>query len=310
MKVVYIAGSGRSGSTILDNVLGQLDGWVSVGEVRFLWERGILEDRRCGCGEAFHACPFWTAVLARAFGTPGGADPHRMLALLDGGTRARRIPMLVGAARRRRFVRGLNGLPEALGDLYRAIAQESGARVIVDSSKLPTYGAVLGEVPGIDLRVVHLVRDPRAAAFSWLREKPLPDRPGASMQRQSALRSSMLWTLWNGAAGAFWKPGPALLRLRYEDVVVRPREAVARIAALAGEPTAGGGPFVGDTEVLLAPSHGVAGNPSRFTTGRVHLRPDDAWRTQMRPADRRVVRLVTWPLLRRLGYAGRGSDSG
>ena len=67
-KVLYIAGSGRSGSTILDNILGELDGFVSAGEVRFLWERGMRDDRTCACGEPFSSCPFWGDVLTRAYG--------------------------------------------------------------------------------------------------------------------------------------------------------------------------------------------------------------------------------------------------
>jgi hypothetical protein len=63
VKVLYIAGSGRSGSTILDNTLGQIDGFFSVGELRYIWERGLIEDRLCGCGERVHQCPFWAAAL-------------------------------------------------------------------------------------------------------------------------------------------------------------------------------------------------------------------------------------------------------
>lgn len=304
MKVVYIAGSGRSGSTIVDNILGQLEGWVSVGEVRFLWERGMQEDRRCGCGEPFSACPFWRAILTRAF--PDGVDPARLRALLERGTRARRIGALLGVRRRRRFVREeLHELSDALGALYHAIAEVSGARVIVDSSKLPTYGAVLGEVPGIELRAVHLIRDPRATAFSWLRKKALPDRPGTEMQRQSPLHSSALWTLWNTLAEVLWGWRPGHARVRYEDFARAPRPTIAQIVAAAGEPP-DDGPFVSDTEVALTPAHGVAGNPSRFTTGRVALRPDDAWRTELRASDRWRVNLVTWPLLLRHGYARRG----
>ena len=33
-KVLFIGGYGRSGSTLLDRLLGQIDGFVSVGEVR------------------------------------------------------------------------------------------------------------------------------------------------------------------------------------------------------------------------------------------------------------------------------------
>jgi hypothetical protein len=305
-KVLYIAGSGRSGSTILDNILGQLDGFVSAGEVRFLWERGMRDDRTCACGSPFLSCPFWGEVLAGAYGDRAEVDPGRMMELLARGTRARHIPGLVGSARRRRaFVEGLEELPDRLSSLYGAIADTAGARVIVDSSKLPTYGMVLDQVDGVDLRIVHLVRDPRATAYSWRRKKSLPDKPGGTMQQQGPLKASALWMLWNGSASAFWRREPErYLRLRYEDFVREPRAAVERICAFAGDDLAGS-PFVSENEVELTPSHSVAGNPSRFTTGRVALRPDDEWHTAMRRSDRAVVTAVTWPLLWRYGYLRR-----
>jgi hypothetical protein len=61
-------------------------------------------------------------------------------------------------------------------------------------------------------------------------------------------------------------------------------------------------PFAGPAEVHLAPAHGVAGNPSRFTTGTVALRMDDAWRSELGDADRRVITALTWPLLLRHRY--------
>jgi hypothetical protein len=299
VKVLYIGGSGRSGSTILDSILGQFEGFMSVGEVRFIWKRGLIDDRLCSCGEAFSDCPFWTEVLDRAFGGAAGIDPGRILELMSRGTRARRIPMMLGGAgRRQAFVRGLDELPEVLSRLYAAIRDTSGARVIVDSSKLPTYGYVLGTAPGIDLRVVHLVRDPRAAAYSWQRKKPLPDKRGAYMQRQGTLRSSALWMLWNTTPSLFW---PDRMRIRYEDFVREPSAIVERIVEYAGEESEKG-PFVAPTEVELEPSHSVAGNPSRFTTGRVAVQPDEEWRRRMRPVDRRLVTGLTWPLLGRYGY--------
>ena len=306
-KVLYIAGSGRSGSTILDNILGQLEGFVSAGEVRFLWERGMREDRTCSCGTAFSSCSFWGEVLTTAYGDRATLDPERMMALLARGTRARHIPRLVGSARRREaFVGGLDELPDRLSSLYGAIADAAGARVIVDSSKLPTYGMVLDQVPGVDLRIVHLVRDPRATAYSWRRKKSLPDKPGSTMQRQGPLKASALWMLWNGAAGVFWrKDRERYLRLRYEDFVRDPRSSIERVCAFVGEDPSGS-PFVSETEVELTPSHSVAGNPSRFTTGRVALRPDEEWRSKMRRSDRAIVTAVTWPLLIRHGYLGSG----
>jgi len=51
--------------------------------------------------------------------------------------------------------------------------------------------------------------------------------------------------------------------------------------------------------------HTVAGNPVRMRSGPLKLRVDDAWRAAMPAADRRLVTLLTFPLLARYGYAGR-----
>ncbi|HEY6566881.1 MAG TPA: sulfotransferase, partial [Actinomycetota bacterium] len=222
-KILYIAGSGRSGSTILDNILGQIDGFVSVGEVRFVWERGVVEDRTCACGQPFSQCPFWRGVLADA-GVDRPEDAQRMLHLLAHGTRARQIPRMMGPRSvRHRFVRQLHQLAERLSGVYRAIGDRSQARVIVDSSKLPTYGWWLQQMAGVDLRVVHLVRDPRATAYSWRRKKALPDkREGGFMQQQGPLKASGLWTLWNATAQIFWRRSGRYLRVRYEDFVRDP----------------------------------------------------------------------------------------
>ena len=63
-KVLYIAGTSRCGSTILGNVLGQIRGFVSVGEISSIWERGFLENAYCGCGTRFLDCPMW---MSRAY---------------------------------------------------------------------------------------------------------------------------------------------------------------------------------------------------------------------------------------------------
>ena len=38
MTIVFIGGAGRSGSTLLEKILGNLDGCFSAGELRFIWQ--------------------------------------------------------------------------------------------------------------------------------------------------------------------------------------------------------------------------------------------------------------------------------
>src|SRR5262245_44764815 len=253
IRVLYIAGAGRSGSTILDNILGATEGVASVGELRFLWERGILERRLCGCGRPFLECPQWTAILSAAFpGADLDALAGRMVELQQAGTRARQLPKLLRRRARDRLQRTMSEYLGNLETLYAATAEHLGCTVLVDSSKLPPYGALLGMVPTIDLRVVHLIRDPRATAYSWLRKKALPDRNGtAFMQRQGPVKASGLWALWNRAADRLWRAEPErYLRVHYESFVRDPRGTVDRILEHAGIPGART-PFVSDREVDL-----------------------------------------------------------
>ena len=67
-NVLFIAGPGRSGSTLLDLLLGQIDGFCSTGEMRYIWERGFAQNQLCGCGKPFRECEFWTQVVKEAFG--------------------------------------------------------------------------------------------------------------------------------------------------------------------------------------------------------------------------------------------------
>jgi hypothetical protein len=302
VKVLYVAGSGRSGSTILDRTLGQLDGFFSAGELCNLWDRGLVAGRRCGCGAPVPDCPVWSAVLTDAFGGADRVDARRLAAATRRRLAARSVPGLL-LGRDRRDGADADGYQEALARLYRAVQRHTGCRVLVDSSKSPVYASLLAAIPGVEVAVVHLVRDPRATAWSFQRAKHLPDfGDDRLMQRQHPLVSARRWSLWQGVTELLWRRHSGrYLRLRYEDFVRDPQPAVRRIAELAGEAPALL-PFTGPATVRLAATHSVSGNPNRFGTGEVELRADEEWRRAMRAGDRAMVTALTWPLLLRYRY--------
>lgn len=308
--VLYVAGTGRSGSTVLAAILGEIKGFFFAGELRYLWQRGLVEGRLCGCGQPLTQCEFWRAVLERAYGT-NDIDAVAIAAEQRRATRMRRLP----AALAGRTPAGREHL-ERLSRLYTAIASETGASVIVDSSKLPTYGYLLRSVPGIDLRVAHLVRDPRAVAYSWQREKAQPDRnePGY-MQQRSPLETAIMWTLVNGTARRVLGAGPErFVEVRYEDFAAAPRASVESILAIAGANGATA-PFTGERSVTLSANHSVAGNPDRLDARTVEIRPDSEWTARISSVNAAVTTAGALPLLRRYRYplrtrrAGAGSPS-
>jgi Sulfotransferase family len=303
VKVLYVVGLGRSGSTILSNALGQIGGYFSAGELNFIWKHNVLEDRLCGCGRTFRECPVWTRVIDEAFGGMDGVDPREMIRLQASGTRTRHIPLMLTGRGDRMLKERLKRLLTNYRRLYEAIGSVTGSRVIVDSSKEPAHGYAMSLVPDLDFYVLHLIRDPRAAAHSWLKKKPQPDSEEIEhMVRFSPTKSSALWNAWNASAEALWRRTPdEYLRLRYEDFVTDPRRSFERILDLLDERGVEP-PLASDREIKLGVSHTVSGNPNRFETGAVELRPDREWISKMNPRDKALVTALTLPLLPRYDY--------
>lgn len=301
LDILYIGGFGRSGSTLIERCLGQLDGFCAAGEVSFVWERGFAQNQLCGCRVPFRECAFWRAVFDEAFGGFDRVDPAAMAALVPRVKRTRYIPYLVlrqPAAYRADFQRfAATVLP-----LYRAIQRVSGCRWLIDSSKDPAYAFVLAAMPEVRLSMVHLVRDSRAVAFSWMKHKEIPDVhwKRAYMHRYSAAQSAAWWTTFNGLCHAFRWTAPRYVRLAYEDFARAPDAALSRILGALGESPEL--PFLRGSTATLRPNHTASGNPSRFQVGEVEIRPDEQWRATMAPRDRRLVTAITLPLLAAYRY--------
>jgi hypothetical protein len=219
----------------------------------------------------------------------------------------RRLPLLMAS---RALAPGAARLADEyaahLRRTYEAIVRATGATMIIDSSKTPSHVDVLARMPDIDLRVVHLLRDPRAVAHSWNRRMARADlgadRP-AEMDRASTARGALKWGFSNALIDAATRRLSAdrLLRIHYEAFARRPAHVAQSVLAFAGEPDAVL-PFTSENEIDLHATHTVWGNPNRLRTGPTRLRADDAWRTEMSGWDRTVVTGLTLPWLLRFGY--------
>ena len=298
MKILYIVGFPRSGSTLLDRLIAANGGLLSAGEVRRVWERGLLGDELCGCGQPFSACPFWTRVIESAFGGPGGVDAASMaaaIAALEGrrarwGEVARRV---VGAGSER-------SLDRTLLRLYAAMQEVSGAPAIVDSSKDSTYALLLSTIRGFEVEIVHLVRDSRAVAFSWQRKRRRPEIVDRE-EYMPVIRpagAAAGWSARNVSAEALRRFSSRYVRLRYEDLTADPDAALAKVLGghRPAHPLNGSGGGRGDLH------HTVSGNPMRLDAGPLEVKPDVEWMSAMSGRDLTAVTALSVPLLLRYGY--------
>jgi hypothetical protein len=310
VRLLFIGGWGRSGSTLVERLLGEMPEITGGGEITHMWLRAIRDDERCSCGAIFSECPFWCAVGESAFNGWANLDVDEVVRLKRRVDRMRYVPRLAlpTAVTRRRD--DLQRYLDIYRCVYRAIAEVSGASVVIDSSKHASLAFALRHDRDLDLRVLHLVRDSRGVAYSWSKAVRRPEVVANEtlMPQYSIIKSAVLWTCHNALFHLLSWVGTPTLRMRYEQLIDHPADHLVEIRKFVGLP--GDAPaFIDDDGTgpvaHLGMSHSVSGNPMRFQSGAIRLRRDAAWRTEMPAGKRRLVSLLTWPSRVRYGYLDR-----
>ncbi|HJQ01579.1 MAG TPA: sulfotransferase [Jatrophihabitans sp.] len=301
ITVLCITGWCRNGSTIIGNILNEADGFFHVGELHFLWRNGAGRgvNKLCGCGAVLTECPIWSEILPvdRPAGMSAAEHADLIISRQLAYARTRHTWRIL---RRGIDSAGLREHATLMGHTYRAIADRTGARIIVDTTKIPGEAALLPHVEGIRPVFVHLVRDPVAVADSW-------QAPKDYVYVMSASKSTGYWRGFNLASRAILRRYPdRSILLRYEDFIADPESTIAELMRLAGADPAGN-PVTGRT-VRLHTNHTVTGNPDRFHTGDTVVRPSDSrWTTGLGKPARFAAMLLSWPMSWRYGYRHPGA---
>lgn len=309
VRLVYIGGEGRSGSTVLERALAAHPDVVAVGELKYLWKWGILRNEFCACGNPVPECVFWSAVGRRLFGPEGFGSAEAVSVLSDyevvSANRrmfaAYLMPVLPHSRRRLRTVRRF------LTELYAAIAAEAGVSVVVDASKHPMHLGIVSGAPNLDLTVIQLVRDPCGVANSWSKKVPLPHDPTGqrTMGPHPAAIVIPRWSLMNIAVQYIRYRFTGAL-IRYEDFCRDPKSTIATVLTAAGlDP--GLVPDTGTDAIVLAAGHGIAGNPARFGQDTITLTEDDDWKQTFPLFKRVAIKLAVLPQAIQYRYLGRPS---
>jgi hypothetical protein len=276
---------------------------------------------RCSCRALIGECPFWEDVAAEMRRAGFDYDvrnarnhlrdvPSRYAArLLRPLHRSRNAELL------RDLMLGLsptwrNWLPRWSARnhaLVRAVARVAGVDVVADSSKIATRLKYLKRNPGLRIKVIHLVRDGRAVALTYMNPSDFadaadPELRGGGSGREAHHRLSMTeaareWLRSNEEAHEVLKTIPAAdqIRIAYEDLCADTASTLARVH--------------GFLEVAESHSyrdfrsaeHHVVGNGMRLDdTSEIRL--DDRWRTNLSQADLREFDRVAGDLNRSFGY--------
>lgn len=304
VRVVYIMGVGRSGSTVLDAIIGSHPSVCSVGELSHVVRNG-WEREYCACGERADVCTFWVEVRREWGRRIAPADITDYLPLQETFESFSSWPRLVlermWPSRRFRHYARLSA------SLFEAITAVSGRPTVVDSSKAPMRAYALALTGVLDLRMVHLVRDARAVAWSMLNPQPKDDRAVVRKQAKPwpVAVTAVIWVIVHVQAfrAARRITGQHTVTVRYEELVTDPKAVLARIGDIAGidlghvaAAVSGGAP--------VAIGHSTAGNRLRMRRS-FELRPNMEWMARLPRRAERLVWTIAGPLMRHLGYERR-----
>jgi len=308
LRVLYVAGCGRSGSTILDTVLGNHPGIESVGEAcHVVTNAWLREDAYCACGKPGRECDFWREVHSHWHRRVGQVDLAGYMKTARAVESSLRISvtqrcLAAGEPRHLEYLRLTVGLLAAIRDV-------SGAQVVVDSSKTPSRALALSMAEGVDLRLIHMVRDCRGVFWSGKKRFRKDERAGISKddEGKGVVRAMKAWTAANLITGQLRRclPKEYSIRLRYEDLITQPGIELRRIGDLVGmdlEPlaaaVAGGQP--------MSIGHTIAGNRLRMA-GSVQLRPDVEWVEKLTWREQAACWALAGWLMKAYGYRWRAN---
>lgn len=303
INVVHFIGSGRSGSTLLNILLDNHPSITGVGELSFVTRHIWPEKGYCGCGRRIDQCEIWNRVFQNWIENTDDKALKAYIKLQAKFERYRRLPFVLwnGILKSSELLQ----YSKYTTELYRAIQDVSEVSYVADASKHPVRVRAISLNPDIDLRVIHIMRDPRGVAWSRskLLKKVQQSGFGWDVLPNPVWKTAFEWVgvnlLSNYVAGNLEN----VIRIRYEDLIIDPNKTLLRIGRLLGldfQDVANR--FSSGKSIRIG--HIAAGNKLRMQD-EIQLNPDESWKKDMPVQKRALVwRICSW-LMRRYGYRER-----
>lgn len=289
-NIILIAGTGRSGSTLLEQLISRNIHCIAIGEVKYLWQRGFLRNELCACSKPGRECEFWHRVTDRAFGET--FDPEAIEALRLKVERHRLVLFhRVLKRQSQEYESARAEYKDVLRKLYAAIQVENPTATIVDSSKDPAHIELVNSISS-KAEILHLVRDSRAVVYSWQTPKLRKEIHWQEeyMPKIPVLRAVMDWIYINWVLEAVFRSATNIRRVHYEDLdEMHFGDLALGLSQEAVEP---------EDQIL----HSISGNPIRFDKIQKKFQLDERWKEKMPFMAKSIVTVLSAPFLWRYGY--------
>ena len=263
--ILYIMGTGRSGTTILEILLTNNPGVFGVGEVTHIFQDGFTNDEICSCGKRVSICEFWSSV--RELCNWREEDISKLNKLFVDIAWHSQFPKvasgLLSSRQKELFIKTNKCL-------FQASASVSGANIVVDSSKYAGRALELARAFPNKVKIICLTRSPAGLVNAFKKND-------AAEQKPKSLFGTLYYYLYTMTCFriAIWLLKSGVLRIRYEDMISNPQETLNRIESWSGIDLSQTKNILAEKQWLES-GHIVTGNRLR-RQGRVKFRPGDQY---------------------------------
>ena len=251
MKLIYIAGDGRSGSTLLEILLSTAPHSLSIGEASRFWVRYAENEAICGCGDVMGDCELWKGLTTR-LGWDNRAFFNEMI------TGVKNINLYRNFSKIPQFAKdpAWKSFNSNVMDFYNGIADISNKKVLIDSSKSIGWVRYLQALDFCEIKIIHLERSLPGVANSWKKDLMLPEYPNLdrAMPKRSNFQIIKSAMKIRKQAKELTHQG-AFFSLRYETLIGSLNETLNNLSDFIGAEV-----YVPET---IPANHGIGGNPLR-----------------------------------------------
>lgn len=307
-SAIYISSDDRSGSTMLDLMLGNHDQITSLGEVQHI-NTYLTGDRkfynpihplRCMCGQTLNDCEFWNKIqnqlpiplsdlklrLRQKYNKPIKTYYNAILTNLIYKVQAL-YPQLLNS----KFGLSLCGYKKLAKDyflFYSAAGNANNTPFVVDSGKNPDRIAFLHRFNPDRIKIILLYRDPRAVVYSKMKR---------GMNLNSA---SKFWRERNKLIELYSEklPNTKVIRVKYEDICENTQTEMLRISTFLGidyDPKM--------CELEKDGRHHIGGSPSKFNKEKTRILLDKKYLQKLTNNEVKQINAILADSASRLGYS-------
>jgi len=274
LKIIYLMGAGRSGTTILASLLGANKNITTVGEMHQYLEH-IIDAKTCSCGETLDKCEFWGKIHKNYI----GKDFSIINSKLEKVESHSRIPISL-CKKNKEYI-------EFQETLFKQIYKEYPSKYYLDSSKFIGKALQLLKSDIFDVKIIYMIRDVRGVINSFSKKVQTHKKPISTIIYYSFINLTAQIVKW-----IFPK---RIIKIKYEDFVSQPEKTIALISSFLNENLDDVIDIVKNEKHIKMP-HIIGGNRLKKQT-KIKLRKDVSWQKNISRPKQIIYYLLTLPLM-------------